>query len=322
MSMAPGYEVDWNLVRTFVSVVEAGSLAGAARSLKLAHPTVARHVQLLEAQLGVALFERGGGGLSLNDSGQQLAEVAERMRREAMTLESLGETVRSATSGRVRVTIAEVFADLLPELLAPLQEAPGATERYIELIVSPQRLNLLDREADVAVRHVRPEQGELVCRRVGVLPMGAWASNGYLAEHGEPSWDTLPRHRFIDGLSTRAFTVALERLGYSIPDAQIALRTDSLQSQRRAAELGWGIVGIPDYLAERTAGLVQVLGDAPESVGLEIWLVARPAVRQQQLLRMVFDTLAEGLANRFGVDRFHEPQGAGASVTLSSALSA
>lgn len=300
MSMAPGYEVDWNLVRTFVSVVEAGSLAGGARALNLSHPTVARHVQQLEAQLGVALFERGAGGLKLNDAGQRLVEVAGRMRREAMMLETVGESIRSTTAGRVRVTIAEVFADLIPALLLPLLDRPGAGERFIELIVSPQRLNLLDREADVAVRHVRPDQGELVCRRVGLLPMGAWASEGYVAEHGEPTLETVREHRFIDGLSTPAFSVALERLGYPIPEDQVVFRTDALQSQRRAAELGWGIVGIPDYLGEKTGGLVRVLGEAPEQVGLEIWLVARPAVRQQQLLRLVFDTLAEGLSQRFG----------------------
>ena len=66
MSMAAGYEVDWNLVRTFVSVVETGSLSGAARVLELAHPTVARHVQHLESQLGVALFDRRASGLALN----------------------------------------------------------------------------------------------------------------------------------------------------------------------------------------------------------------------------------------------------------------
>ena len=152
MSRAPGYEVDWNLVRTFVSVVEAGSLAGAARTLKLAHPTVARHIQQLENQLGVSLFERCAGGLVLNEAGQRLADVAERMRRQAMQLETACESVREKTTGRVRVTIAEVFADLFPELLAALKVEPGWDERYVELIVSPRRLNLLDREADIAVR--------------------------------------------------------------------------------------------------------------------------------------------------------------------------
>lgn len=299
MSMAAGYEVDWNLVRTFVSVVEAGSLSGAARALELAHPTVARHIQQLESQLGVALFERTASGLVLNDAGQRLADVAFRMRREARTLESVGESVRSETTGRVRITIAELLADLLPELLAPLKDLEGAEARFIELIVSRERLNLLEREADLAIRHMRPEQTELVCRKLGAVPMGAWASEAYIARFGEPSMATLNEHRFIDGLSTRGFTLALARLGHKLPDSKVAFRTDSLQSQRRAAELGWGMVGLPDYLAERTPGLIKVLGDAPEAVALDVWLVARPAMRQQKLLRLVYDTLVEGLAEAF-----------------------
>jgi len=331
MSLAPGYEVDWNLVRTFVSVVEAGSLAGAARALNLAHPTVARHVQQLESQLGIALFERSAAGLSLNDSGQRLAEVADRMRREAMTLESVGESVRSDTTGRVRITIAEVFNDLIPELLAPLKDLDGAADRYIELIVSPQRLNLLNREADIAVRHVRPDQGELVCRRVGALPMSAWVSESYIQRHGTPSLANLPEHRFVDGLSTRGFNQALSKMGYRVPEAQLVFRTDSLQSQRRAAVLGWGIVALPDYLALQTPGLVPVFEDAPVSVALDIWLVARPAVRQQQLLRVVFDTLAENLSGRFAETAARPPaqgvtEGSGAADSSSgretSALSA
>lgn len=300
MSMAAGYEVDWNLVRTFVSVVETGSLSGAARALELAHPTVARHVQQLETQLGVALFERSSSGLALNDAGRRLADVAVRMRHEARTLESVGESVRSETTGRVRITIAELLADMVPELLGPLQDLEGADSRYIELIVSHERLNLLEQEADVAIRHMRPEQTELVCRKLGAVPMGAWASEAYLERFGYPTMETLSDHRFIDGLSTRGFTLALERLGHKVPDSRVSFRTDSLQSQRRAAELGWGLVGIPDYLAARTPGLIKVLGDAPEAVALDIWLVARPAMRQQRLLRLVYDTLTEGLAEAFG----------------------
>ena len=310
MSRAPGYEVDWNLVRTFVSVVEEGSLAGAARSLKLAHPTVARHIQQLESQLGVSLFERCAGGLVLNEAGQRLADVAERMRRQAIQLESACELVRNETTGRVRVTIAEVFADLFPELLSALKSEPGWDDRYVELIVSPRRLNLLDREADIAVRHIRPDQNDLVCRRVGSLPLGAWASEGYLAEYGVPDMQTLHGHRFIDGLTTRGFVLALEGMGYPIPEGCVSFRTDSLQSQRRAAELGWGIAALPNYLAERTRGLVQVLGEPPESAGREIWLVGRPAVREQGLLRMVFDALARGLGTRFGHLQERPPQGA------------
>ena len=111
--------------------------------------------------------------------------------------------------------------------------------------------------------------------------------------------DTLHKHRFIDGLSHRGFAVGLERLGHKLADSQVPFRTDCLQSQRRAAGLGWGLVGMPDYLGARTPGLIKVLGDAPEAVSLEIWLVARPAMRSQQLLRLVYDTLVDGLASAF-----------------------
>ena len=303
MPLAPGYDVDWNLVRTFTSVVEAGSLAGAARSLNLAHPTVARHIQQLEAQLGVSLFERQAGGLALNESGQRMAEVAERMRRDAVMLESVVESVRSDTTGRVVITIAEMLADLFPELLLPLVDAAGAGDRTIELTVSPRRLNLLNLEADIAVRHVRPEQNDLICRRVGGLSMGAWVSEAYVRRYGLPTFDTLSEHRIIDGLSGRYFCLALERLGIRIPEAQVAFRTDSVQTQRRAAELGWGIAGLPDYLAERTDGLLRALEDPDRRVTLDIWLVGRPAVRQQKRLQMVFDMLASGLEERFGASR-------------------
>ena len=319
MAMAAGYEVDWNLVRTFVSVVESGSLSGAARALELAHPTVARHIQQLESQLGVALFERTSSGLVLNDSGERLADVAARMHQEARTLESVGESVRSETTGRVRITIAELLADLVPELLVPLNEMEGADSRFIELIVSRERLNLLEREADVAIRHMRPEQTELVCRKLGAIPMGAWASAEYLERFGQPTMDTLNEHRFIDGHSTRGFTLALERLGHKVPDTRVAFRTDCLQSQRRAAELGWGLVGLPDYLAERTPGLIKVLGDAPEAVALDIWLVARPAMRRQKLLRLVYDTLVEGLSEAFGGPQPLPTQFGGAARTEAAA---
>jgi DNA-binding transcriptional LysR family regulator len=322
MSMAAGYEVDWNLVRTFVSVVEAGSLAGAARALELAHPTVARHVQQLEGQLGVALFDRSASGLALNEAGQRLADVAVRMRHEARTLESVSESVRSETTGRVRITIADLLADLLPELLAPLKELEGAEARFIELIVSRERLNLLEREADMAIRHMRPEQTELVCRKLGSMPMGAWASAAYLERFGPPSMDNLDGHRFIDGLSTRGFTLALERLGHKVPDSQVSFRTDCLQSQRRAAELGWGLIGMPDYLAERTPGLIKVLGDVPEAVTLDIWLVARPAMRGQKLLRLVYDTLVDGLTGAFSSPLPKAAQGNGSAPAPASNESA
>ena len=182
----PAYQLDWNLVRTFVAVVDSGSLAAAARRMGLSHPTVARHVQLLEQNLGVDLFDRTSSGLSINEAGTRLAEAASRMQRDAIAFEAVSDTVKTSTVGTARITVAEILAELFPALLSPLQQFP-TSERMIELVISNQSLNLLERECDIAIRHVRPVQTELICRKVGSLSFAAWASASYLADVGEPT---------------------------------------------------------------------------------------------------------------------------------------
>jgi DNA-binding transcriptional LysR family regulator len=311
-----GLEVDWNLVRTFVSVMEAGSLAGASRQLGFAHPTVARHIQQLESQLGLPLFERSAGGLKANDAGERLAVVAARMRKDAMTFESVTAAVKTTSTGKVRITIAELLVDLVPELLIGLKDFSGNNERQIELVISSRQLNLLEGEADIAIRHIRPSQSELVCRRVGGLPMAAYASAEYLQDHGEPFIENLDQHWFVDGVTDQPFSMAVARLGHSIPQSRVAFRTDSLRAQLRAAQAGWGIAGLPVYVGE-DAGLQRVLADAPAHV-TEIWVAARPGVRQQMLLGLVFQHLAEALYNRFA----SQPRRVESAGGLKSAASA
>ncbi len=311
-----GLEVDWNLVRTFVSVMETGSLAGASRQLGFAHPTVARHIQQLETQLGLPLFERTGAGLKANEAGERLAVVAVRMRKDAMTFESVSAAVKTEPAGKVRITIAEVLVDLIPGLLSDLKDFSGQNERQIELVISPKQLNLLDGEADIAVRHVRPSQSELVCRRVGGMPMAAYASAEYLGEHGDITTSNLDAHWFVDGVSEQPFSMAVARLGYSIPQNRVAFRSDSLQAQRQAVTAGWGVAGLPVHVGE-DAGLVRVLKDAPAHV-TEVWVVARPGVRAQILLNLVFQKLSEALYERFA----SQPRRVPASSPVQSALRA
>jgi len=298
-SSLAGLQLDWNLLRSFVAVASQGSLSGGARELGLAHPTVARHVQQLEAQLGMTLFERTGSGLAINEAGQRLAEVAERMRQDAGTFESVTESVRTSSSGRVRVTIAELLVDLMPELLLPLRDGPAADRREIELVVSAERLNLLERQADIAVRHLRPDQADLICRRVGGVPMAAFASLDYIARHGLPDVDRLAEHWYVDGASAQRFALAVERLGHRIPDARVVFRSDSLAAQIAAARAGWGVAGLPVHAAARHPELVQVLPAAP-AVTLEVWVVARPVARQWPLLRTAFQRVCDALEAQFG----------------------
>lgn len=303
--------LDWNLVRSFVAVADAGALSKGARQLGLAHPTIARHIQQLEEALGIRLFERTGSGLAINEAGARLAEIGRRMQTDASAFEAVAESMRTTRSGVVRITHSELMSDLVPELLAPMLHSDPDARRQFEIIVSADQLNLLEREADIAIRHVRPEQSELICRHVGAMLMRAYASRSYKERFGMPTADSLQDHWFIDGASEQPFTMAVERLGSHIPQERVAFRTDYQYAQRRAAASGLGIVALPAYVGDADPELVQVLTapsedpDSASEVAVEVWLVSRPGAGQQRLLADVGDHFDEQLRIRFAAPLIH-----------------
>jgi DNA-binding transcriptional LysR family regulator len=167
-------------------------------------------------------------------------------------------------------------------------------------------LNLLEGDADIALRHLRPVQQELLARRVGGLPLAAYASPAYLDRMGTPTRDSYDAHWYIDGVSEQRFTAALKTLGGLIPPSRIAFRSDALSARAAAAAAGWGIVALPRHLGDEDSRLQRLaLGTDEEQQSLPIWVVARPSARQRVLLRTVSDTLAAGLEARFGGNREH-----------------
>ena len=127
----PGFSFDWNLIRTFVAVAEMGSLAKGARSLGITHPTAARHVQLLEEQVGFSLFTRTSHGLALNEAGARMVENAREMHVRALEFQAESDRVRTRPIERIRVTVSEVLAELLSDVI--LTELDPAEERTVAL---------------------------------------------------------------------------------------------------------------------------------------------------------------------------------------------
>lgn len=296
---SPG-NLDWNLVRTFVAVADTGSLAAGARSLGLAHPTAARHIQQLEASLGLSLFDRRPTGLVLNEAGDRLAASARAMLLSAQAFEEASLRAGGRSSGPVRITASELLADIFPGLLAATRQSPGGELINVELIIANHQLNLLARDADIAIRHVRPEQQDLICRRVSGLPFGLYASDGYIEEQGVPSLENLSEHWFVDGVVAPRFARQAERLGYRIPRERFLFRSDSFIGQLNAAAAGWGIAGLPVHAATTRSGLRRVLQDAPVNE-LEMWLVARAELRKTPFLKHTFDALGD-LLNGFAAN--------------------
>ena len=294
-------DFDWALVRSFLAVLEAGSLSGAARRLGAQQPTLGRHVAELEAQLGTALFERTGRGLVPTAAARAIADAALRMEEGAAQLAGTLAGRSLATTGTVRITTSEVAAVyLLPPLLAELQAAEPGIE--LELVASNQITNLLRREADIAVRMVRPAQGSLVARKVGEVGIGAYAHERYLARAGTPREPAqLLDHRLIGYDTEDTLLRGFAQMGFKVGRERFALRTDSHVAYARLLAEGAGIGFIAHYCAAQLPGLVRVL-PALAIAPLPCWLAVHREIRGNQVVRRVYDFLGQGLAERFRGD--------------------
>jgi DNA-binding transcriptional LysR family regulator len=291
---------DWALVRSFLAVLDAGSLMGAARALKAQQPTLSRHVAELEAQLGTPLFERTGRGVLPTAAALAIADAARQMHDGAETLSRALRRQRGATSGTVRITTSQVAASyLLPPVLARLQQAePGV---QVELVASNGLTNLLRREADIAVRMVRPAQQSLVVRKLAELPIVAAAHERYLARAGTPRRpDELRQHRLIgydrDDTIERGFAA----LGLPLPRENFVLRTDDQLAYGRLIGAGAGIGFVAAYNLRHWPGVVPLL-PMLKIPPLQCWLAVHREIRGNALMRRVADFLAQAIPEELGL---------------------
>ncbi len=291
----PVIDFDWRLMRSFLAVLDAGSLLGAARRLQQSQPTLGRHIQLLEAQLGSALFERTGRGLTPTIAAREIADHARAMQDAADALQRELSRSSSDLTGTVRLTASQTVATyLLPPLLAKLRkETP---EIQIELVASDEVKNLLRREADIALRMVRPEQESLIARKVASLALGTYASKKYLKTHGSPSdaMDLLNHHLIgYDQLTT--ILKGFRASGETVTRENFAFRTDDNIVQWQAVRAGLGIGFVADYLAKTDPTVTRVLPDF-QIPDLPVWLTTHREIHGNPRIRRVYDFLATELA--------------------------
>jgi DNA-binding transcriptional LysR family regulator len=285
---------DWALVPSFLAVLEAGSLMGAARRLQAQQPTLSRHIAELETQLGVPLFERTGRGVTPTAAGLAIAEAARQMQVGAEQLSRTLARSREATSGSVRITTSDVAATwLLPPVVAALQAAePGI---QIELVASNALANLLRREADIAVRMVRPAQGSLVARKLGDIAIVAAAHTAYLAQAGTPRQPAdLLQHRLIGYDRDDTILRGFASMGLPCTREQFALRTDSQIVYGRLVAAGAGIGFVAAYNLAHWPG-VQPLLPMLKIPPLPCWLAVHREIRGSPVVRRVYDFLAQAL---------------------------
>jgi len=288
-------EPGWELYRTFLGVLRAGSLSSAARELRLTQPTVGRHVDALERALGYPLFTRSRQGLAPTDAALALQPYAETLAATAGALLRAASSHGDGVRGTVRITASEVVGvEVLPPILAALRQTHP--QLVIELVLSNRIEDLLRRDADIAVRMQRPAQEALLARRVGVIELGLHAHRDYLARHGTPAtWADLRHGHALIGFDQetallRSLRPQLDMLGRE----DFALRADSDLAQLAAIRAGFGIGICQVGLVRRDAALMRVL---PEqfSMPLETWLAMHENLRDSPRCRVVFAALVTGL---------------------------
>ena len=293
---------DWNEPRLVLEVHRAGSLRAAADALGVDHSTAFRRLNAFEKKLGVRLFERlPGGTYQATSAGERMVAAAERMEEETLSLDRdiAGRDCR--LSGRLRVTSSETLAySRLTRHLASFHAANP--EIVVELAISNRVLNLSRREADVALRPVRPKENDLWGRKLADVGWTLYAAPSLLRTIGGTLLraEDLARHPLVGWEEEAQGIVAADWLRRTAPADGFVYRTSSLVNQLVAAKAGIGLALLPCYLGDDQDGVVRALVEPIAALAGELWIVTHVDLKSTARVRAFFEIVGEGLARERG----------------------
>ena len=291
---------DWNQIRAFLATAEEGSLSAAARALRSTQPTVGRQVSALEQDLGVTLFERAGRSLLITSAGRDLLEHVQAMGDAASRISMVASGQSQDVDGVVSITASDLLAaGFLPPVIKRLRkEAPGL---IIEIVASNRLENLTRRDADIAIRHVRPDQPDLIARQLADAQAGYYASTEYLETHGRPeTLADLSRHTFVGPRDTSQMLAFLSAQGIDIAPEQFKANSDSGVVMWELMRAGLGIIVGPKGLWPHVTEVEQIMIDAPP-IPFPVWLATHRELKTSRRIRIVFDALAEAFKGSLAV---------------------
>ena len=287
----------WDLYQSLHAVLQSGSFSAASRLRGLTQPTLGRHIESLEQSLGAPLFLRSPRGLTPTDLAESLRPHLEEMDAHAAAALRDASGATDGERGVVRVTVSESMgAEVLPAMLGSFRKLHP--DVVIELVLSDRTEDLSRRDADIAVRMMRPTQGSLVARKVGSLGIGFYATPEYLEIAGVPASmeDLMDGHTLIGFDRQRLNLESLSHIdfgGREVSRDLFAIRTDSNIAQMATVRAGLGIGTVQHILARRW-GLVPVLANA-FNFELDMWVAMHENLKGSRRMRLMFDHLVEGL---------------------------
>ncbi|MEH6516398.1 MAG: LysR family transcriptional regulator [Halioglobus sp.] len=286
---------DWADIRLFLAILDQGSLVAAAVSLELTQPQVGRRLRALEERLGTPLFVRSGRRMQLADAGVAILDSARRMQTEMLAIERSVEIQSKGLCGQVTISATEGTGTewLTPVLFAFHQQYPDIA---VKVLIESRAVDLIHREADIALRMGRPKQPDLIARRLVTIGFGLYATKKYLQGSDEISTiDSLAGHHFVvlESPDNR-----MEPVGILAPIKEMAgpavYSTNSPAAQLSAVRAGFGIGMVSHRWASMNQELVRVL---PEFTPLEVelWLVSHEELRNSARIRALSDFIAESV---------------------------
>jgi DNA-binding transcriptional LysR family regulator len=283
--------MEWDDFKYFLAVARGGSLTAAGRVLKTSAATVGRRILTLEGRLGARLFDRGQTGYSLTESGEAIRLKAEEVEEAVLSVEreAFGRDLRA--SGKVRVAAAEDIASVIiaPKLPDFRRSYPGIV---LEAVSSWDVVNLTRREADVAIRTVRPTQGDFVIRQTGVWNCALYVSRNFASERKlAADMKTVPDVDVISWTEEHRFRGG-DWFEKHAPNARVVFAANSRHIQYAACKAGLGAAILPCLSADRDPALLRLL--PPERVrSVPLWLVAHRDLIRTARVRAVMDFLGE-----------------------------
>ncbi|MGH1358699.1 MAG: LysR family transcriptional regulator [Burkholderiaceae bacterium] len=287
-------ELSWNLIQSFLAVLDTGSLLAASRQLRTTQPTVGRHIEALEGQLAVLLFDRTARGLVPTTHAHRIAADARQMQSGADQIARIAAGQGEQEQLSVRVSASDMVAlHVLPA--AAIRLATLAPNIKLAIVASDEVVNLLKRDADIAIRMVRPSQSSLIARRIGEVRLLPCAAQSHIDRWGMPdSTQALMRQPFVLPDRDHGFSQFLASSGLSVESFNVALRTDSFPLNWEAVSAGLGAGVASEYMIKRNPHVHALPIDLPVPP-LPVWLAVHRELKTNPRIRQVFDFLADEL---------------------------
>lgn len=286
---------DWNQVRSFLATAEEGSFSAAARVLDQTQPTVGRQVAALEQSLGITLFERVGKSLNLTTAGAELLVHVREMATVANKISLTATSQSQAVEGQVRITASDVMSTYqLPPILKQIRLAAPRLE--IDVVAANDVRDIQRREADIAIRHVRPTQPDLIARLVAEATAHFYAATTYLDQVGRPKTESdLVKLDFVGFGDVDTMIGFLNPAGFAVTRKNFRIGSYSGVVSWELVLKGFGISVMSDEVAALTPGVERVL-PGRDPFKFPVWLATHSELHTSRRIRLVFDVLADQLS--------------------------